>query len=91
MAAAVFGMDVRLPNMLFANIVQVPQMGGSLVTSIDAKDALAMPGVLSSVFSWPVHAGSAPGFAVVAKSTWHAKQAADKVKAQWAQRARRRH
>jgi isoquinoline 1-oxidoreductase beta subunit len=78
-------MDVRLPNMLFASVVQVPQMGGTLI-SFDAKEALAMPGVVKCV-QLTSAAGSAPGFAVVAKSTWHAKQAADKVKAQWAQRA----
>ncbi|MCX7261360.1 MAG: molybdopterin-dependent oxidoreductase [Burkholderiales bacterium] len=83
--AAIFGMDVRLPNMLFATVVQVPQMGGTLV-NLDAKEALAMPGVVKCV-QLASKAGSAPGFAVVAKSTWHAKQAADKVKAQWAQRA----
>ena len=83
--SAVFGMDVRLPNMLFASVVQVPQMGGTLV-NFDAKEALAMPGVVKCV-QLASHAGSAPGFAVVAKTTWHAKLAADKVKAQWAQRA----
>ncbi|MBU3723878.1 MAG: xanthine dehydrogenase family protein molybdopterin-binding subunit, partial [Limnohabitans sp.] len=36
--SAVFGIDVRVPNMLFASIVQVPQMGGTL-SSIDAKEA----------------------------------------------------
>ena len=82
--SAVFGMDVRLPKMLFASVVQVPQMGGTL-SSFDAKEALAMPGVVKCV-QLTSAAGSAPGFAVVAKSTWHAKQAADKVKAQWAQR-----
>jgi isoquinoline 1-oxidoreductase beta subunit len=82
---AIFGMDVRLPNMLFASVVQVPQMGGTMV-NFDAKEALAMPGVVKCV-ELASKAGSAPGFAVVAKSTWHAKQAADKVKAQWAQRA----
>ena len=82
---AIFGMDVRLPNMLFASVVQVPQMGGTMV-NFDAKEALAMPGVVKFV-ELASKAGSAPGFAVVAKSTWHAKQAADKVKAQWAQRA----
>ncbi len=82
---AIFGMDVRLPNMLFASVVQVPQMGGTMV-NFDAKEALAMPGVVKCV-ELASMAGSAPGFAVVAKSTWHAKQAADKVKAQWAQRA----
>lgn len=82
---AIFGMDVRLPNMLFASVVQVPQMGGTMV-NFDAKEALAMPGVVKCV-ELASKAGSAPGFAVVAKSTWLAKQAADKVKAQWAQRA----
>ena len=82
---AIFGIDVRLPDMLFASVVQVPQMGGTLV-NLDAKEALAMPGVVKCV-QLASHAGSAPGFAVVAKTTWHAKQAADKVKAQWAQRA----
>jgi isoquinoline 1-oxidoreductase beta subunit len=45
-----------------------------------------MPGVVKCVQLNSAN-GSAPGFAVVAKTTWHAKQAADKVKAQWAQRA----
>ncbi|ALK91256.1 xanthine dehydrogenase family protein molybdopterin-binding subunit [Limnohabitans sp. 103DPR2] len=83
--SAVFGIDVRVPNMLFASIVQVPQMGGTL-SSFDAKEALAMPGVVKCV-QLASAAGSAEGFAVVAKTTWHAKQAAEKVKAQWAQRA----
>ena len=79
-----FGMDVRLPNMLFASIVQVPQMGGSL-SSIDVQDAMTMPGVVKCI-QLASAAGSAPGFAVIAKSTWHAHQAAQKVKAQWVQR-----
>ena len=79
-----FGMDVRLPNMLFASIVQIPQMGGSL-SSIDVQDAMAMPGVVKCI-QLASAAGSAPGFAVIAKSTWHAHQAAQKVKAQWVQR-----
>ncbi len=82
--SAVFGIDVRVPNMLFASIVQVPQMGGTL-SSIDAKEALAMPGVVKCV-QLTSAAGSAPGFAVIAKTTWHAQQAAQKVKAEWAQR-----
>lgn len=81
---AVFGMDIRLPNMLFASIVQVPQMGGSL-GSIEVQDAMAMPGVVKCI-QLSSAAGSAPGYAVLAKSTWHAQQAALKVKAQWIQR-----
>jgi isoquinoline 1-oxidoreductase beta subunit len=82
--SAVFGMDVRLPNMLFASVIQVPQMGGSL-SSMDTQEALAMPGVVKCI-QLSSAAGSAPGFAVIAKSTWHAQQAAQKVKAQWSQR-----
>ncbi len=82
--SAIFGIDVRVPNMLFASIVQVPQMGGTL-SGIDTKDAMAMPGVLKCIQLASV-AGSAPGFAVIAKTTWHAQQAAQKVKAQWEQR-----
>jgi isoquinoline 1-oxidoreductase beta subunit len=83
--SAVFGIDVRLPEMLYASVVQVPQIGGTL-SNLDTKEALAMPGVVKCI-QLTSAAGSAPGFAVVAKTTWHAKQAADKVKAQWAQRA----
>ena len=83
--SAVFGIDVRLPEMLYASVVQVPQIGGTL-SSLNTKEALAMPGVVKCI-QLTSAAGSAPGFAVVAKTTWHAKQAADKVKAQWAQRA----
>ncbi|MEY3887247.1 MAG: Isoquinoline 1-oxidoreductase subunit beta [Pseudomonadota bacterium] len=82
--SAVFGMDVRLPNLLFASVIQVPQVGGTL-SSMDAKEALAMPGVVKCI-QLSSAAGSAPGFAVIAKSTWHAQQAVQKVKAQWAQR-----
>ena len=82
--SAVFGMDVRLPNMLFASVIQVPQMGGSL-SSMDTQEALAMPGVVKCI-QLSSAAGSAPGFAVIAKTTWHAQQAAQKVKAQWTQR-----
>ena len=82
--SAVFGMDVRLPNMLFASVIQVPQMGGSL-SSMDTQEALAMPGVVKCI-QLSSASGSAPGFAVIAKSTWHAQQAAQKVKAQWTQR-----
>ncbi len=82
--SAVFGMDVRLPNMLFASVIQVPQMGGSL-SSMDTQEALAMPGVVKCI-QLSSASGSAPGFAVIAKTTWHALQAVQKVKAQWTQR-----
>ena len=80
--AAQFGIDVRQPGMLFAALRLAPQIGGSVKT-LDTQAALAMPGVHKVV---PLEAlgGSTAGFAVVAQSTWHARQAALAVQAQWA-------
>jgi isoquinoline 1-oxidoreductase subunit beta len=79
--SARFGIDVRLPEMLFATVRLAPQIGGS-VKSIDTQPALAFAGVHKVV---PLEAlgGSTAGFAVVAKSTWHARQGAQMVEAQW--------
>jgi isoquinoline 1-oxidoreductase subunit beta len=79
-----FGIDVRLPGMLFASVRQAPMLGGT-VQSIDSKEALAMAGVVKLVNLPPV-AGSTAGFAVVGKTTWHTKQAAQAVRVQWAHR-----
>lgn len=80
--AAQFGIDVRQPGMLFAALRLAPQIGGS-VKSINTQAALAMPGVQKIV---PVEAlgGSTAGFAAVAQTTWHARQAAQAVQAEWA-------
>ena len=81
---AQFGIDVRQPGMLFASIRMAPMLGGSVKT-LDTKAALAMPGV-ERVVSLDAAAGSTAGFAVVGKTTWHAKQAAQLVEVQWEQR-----
>jgi isoquinoline 1-oxidoreductase subunit beta len=80
-----FGIDVRPPEMLFASVRQAPMLGG-IVQSIDSQAALAMPGVLKLV-KLPSMAGSTAGFAVVGKTTWHTKQAAQAVQVEWVQRA----
>jgi isoquinoline 1-oxidoreductase beta subunit len=76
-----FGLDVRLPDMLFAAIRLAPQLGGT-VGSLDSKAALAMPNIETLV---PLDAlgGSTAGFAVVGKTTWHARQAVQAVEVQW--------
>ena len=79
-----FGMDVRQPGMLFASIRMAPMLGGS-VKSMDTKAALAMAGI-EKIVSLDAVAGSTAGFAVVGKTSWHAKQAAQVVAVQWAQR-----
>ena len=82
---AQFGIDVRQPGMLFASIRMAPMLGGT-VKSLDTKAALAMSGV-ELLVSLDSAAGSTAGFAVVGKTTWHAKQAAQAVQVQWEQRA----
>jgi isoquinoline 1-oxidoreductase subunit beta len=70
-----FGIDVRLPGMLYASLAQSPVIGGK-VTSYDAAKAKSMPGVK--------HVVQIPdGVAVVADSWWRAKQARDALTIQW--------
>lgn len=80
-----FGIDVRQPGQLFASVRMSPMLGGT-VKSLESKAALAMPGV-ERLVSLDAVAGSTAGFAVVGKTTWHAKQAAQAVDVQWEQRA----
>ena len=77
--SAVFGIDVRLPGMLFAVIARCPHFGGKLASVKDAA-AKAVPGVravfavppIDNVPTWNLHIHVAGGVAVVADSTWAA-------------------
>ena len=80
-AQSTFGLDVRLPDMRFASVRMAPTLGGGL-DSLDATDALKMPGV-ERVLNLPALDGSSAGFVVVARSWWQADQAAAVVKPQW--------
>lgn len=80
--SATFGIDVRLPDMLYATVVQSPTMGGS-IQDIDLKQTV--PGMIKLV-PLKSYAGSANGFAVVGKTTWDAMQAAQQVQVQWTKR-----
>jgi isoquinoline 1-oxidoreductase beta subunit len=79
---AQFGLDVRLPGMLFASVRQCPMLGGDLV-DFDAKPVQSKPGV-HAVVRLPSFGGSTPGFAVVANSWWTAQQAALAADVKWA-------
>jgi isoquinoline 1-oxidoreductase beta subunit len=79
-----FGIDVRLPGLLFASVRMCPMLGGSVAT-LDDKSALALPGVHRLVRLEAV-AGATAGFAVVAKTSWHARTAVQAVPVQWQQR-----
>lgn len=66
--SATFGIDVRLPNMLYAALARSPAVA-SRVVSFDAAAVRAMPGVVEVV---PI----TDGVAVIARSTWQAFKAA---------------
>ncbi len=77
--SAIYGMDVRVPGMLFASVLRAPVLGGR-VKSFDDKQARAMPGVRGVV---PVTTGLAQGVAAIADSTWNAMRARDALKVEW--------
>jgi isoquinoline 1-oxidoreductase beta subunit len=83
--SATFGLDVRLPEMLFAAVRMSPMLGGT-PGELNTQAALALPGVQQVVALDALHGASA-GFAVVAKTTWHARQGAQAVTTTWQQRA----
>ena len=72
---AEFGIDVKLPGMLYASLAQCPVIGGKVV-SFDATKANAMPGVKKVV-------QITDGVAVVADSWWRAKTARDAIVINW--------
>jgi isoquinoline 1-oxidoreductase subunit beta len=72
---AQFGLDVKLPGMVFAVVARPPVFGGT-VASVDSRDALKVPGV-RSVEQIP------SGVAVVADRYWSAKLGRDKLKVTW--------
>jgi isoquinoline 1-oxidoreductase beta subunit len=72
---AVFGIDMRLPGMLYAAVAHCPVFGGK-VKSHDFSAIKHMPGVRSTV-----DIGS--GVAVVANSYWQAAQAAKALPIEW--------
>ena len=72
---AVFGIDVKLPGMLYAAIILPPAVGGK-VRSFDGSGAKKLPGVVDVV-------STDDGVAVVADTWWRAQKARGAVAVQW--------
>jgi isoquinoline 1-oxidoreductase subunit beta len=72
---AEFGIDVKLPGMVYASLAQCPVIGGK-VKSFDGTKAKASAGVIDVV-------QISDGVAVVASSWWQAKKARDLLSIQW--------
>jgi isoquinoline 1-oxidoreductase subunit beta len=79
-----FGLDVRLPGMVYAVVARCPTFGG-IPASFDAARALATPGVLQ-VFEIPARGYrvfTAGGIVVVASTTWSAMQGRNALRIAW--------
>jgi len=78
---AMFGIDVRLPEMVYAVVRHAPMLGGSPgATNVDAT--LKLAGV-ERVVRLGSFAGSTAALAVVGRSYWHAKRGADALQVDW--------
>lgn len=76
-----FGVDVKLPGMLYANYTKCPVFGGK-PASANLEEVKKLPGV-KDAFILEGGNGLKPGVAIVADSTWNATSAAGKLKVQW--------
>jgi isoquinoline 1-oxidoreductase subunit beta len=72
---AVFGIDVRMPDLMVATVVH-PPVFGARAKSFDAAGARAMSGVRHVL-------AIDNGVAVVADTFWHAKKGADALRTTW--------
>ena len=70
-----FGIDVKVPGMLYASLQRCPVFGGK-VASFDATKAKAVPGVKQVV-------QISSGVAVLADNTWSAMEGRKALVVQW--------
>lgn len=84
--AANYGIDARLPGMLYASIERCPVHGGT-VRSVDAKAARAVRGVVDVIElpgpTSPPLFNPQGGVAVLATNTWSAEQGRAALKIDW--------
>jgi isoquinoline 1-oxidoreductase beta subunit len=83
---AVYGMDVRRENMIYASIEHPPVLGGK-VKSVDDSETLKVAGVHRTVaidpFKPPPAFQPLGGVAVIADNTWAAFEGRKKLKIEW--------
>ncbi len=81
-----FGIDAKMPGMVYASIERSPVYGGKL-KSVDDKEARAVKGVLQTVvlppLTPPYQFKPLGGVAVIANSTWAAVKGREKLKVEW--------
>lgn len=79
-----FGIDVQLPGMLYANYTKCPAVGGK-VKSANLDELKKMPGVVDAFILEGTGNPSEvmPGVAIVTKTTWDAFRAKGALKVEW--------
>ncbi|HLJ46485.1 MAG TPA: molybdopterin cofactor-binding domain-containing protein [Bryobacteraceae bacterium] len=83
--SAKFGMDAKMPGMVYASIERPPVLGGKL-KSFDDAEVKKIPGVQTvALDGWkpPYGFQALGGVAVIADNTWAAMQARKKLKVEW--------
>jgi isoquinoline 1-oxidoreductase subunit beta len=81
-----FGIDARMPGMVYASIERSPVLGGKL-KSFDDQEARKVPGVQQTVvipgFKPPHGFQALGGVAVIANNTWSAMKGREALKVEW--------
>ena len=81
-----FGVDARMPGMVYASIERSPVLGGKL-KSFDDQEAKKVPGVQQTVvipgFKPPHGFQPLGGVAVIANNTWSAMKGREALKVEW--------
>jgi isoquinoline 1-oxidoreductase beta subunit len=83
---AIFGIDAKMPGMVYASIERSPVMGGKII-SVDDAEARKVKGVSQTVTIDPLKPPygfqALGGVAVIADNTWSAMQGRKKLKVDW--------
>jgi isoquinoline 1-oxidoreductase subunit beta len=81
--SAIFGLDKKIPGMVYAAVERNPRMRGTL-KSFDDSAALKIPGVKKVLkIKMAVFGTQREGVAVIANSTWSAMQGRKALKVEW--------
>ena len=81
--APLFGIDVDLPDMVYATVRMNPRLGGGMI-KFNGDKAKKVKNVIDVIdMTAPENEAFGGGFAVIATNTWAAFQGADAVEVEW--------
>lgn len=80
--SACFGLDIRLPGLLYATAVMCPRVGGRL-KSFNPDSLAGLAGVVQLIPLQADRSGAPDAVAIVATSRWTTLQALEKLQVEW--------